>query len=713
MIDLPQNSVRPAGTKRHRLLLVAALLIGMMAIGAVVVKDIRWRAIVVARKCLGQLESIDWPDLIQMMRPGSPVKLAGLASRQTPYAIITNPFNTAHDQALGKDLFGQNCSQCHGVAAGGGAGPALVGRALKHGDTDWAMYHTISKGVPGTAMRAAPLGRDDIWRVMTYIRSLAGGAHTGAIAGDDSAAPDVGPIEETTAAALLDAGHDLADWRLHGGSYDGRRFSADGQINAANVGRLAVRWIHQFGTTEARIESVPIVVGRYLFVTLPAGPVLALDSATGRQIWRFDRPAPPDVGLCCINANRGVAVLGKKVYVATLDAHLLALDAETGKLLWDVVIADYHQGYSMTAAPMALGKYIITGVAGGDFATRGFVAAYDSETGAQRWRFKAIPEPGEPGHDSWAGDSWRTGGASTWGSGSFDPELGLLYWGIANAAPDFNASARAGDNLYTNSLVALDVATGRLVWYFQFTPGDDHDWDSIQTPALIDVNENGQSRKLIAVANRNGFFYVLDRKTGQFLRGEPFAKQTWALGLTPAGRPIRAPNSSPSVNGAFVYPSVTGATSWWPSTYDPQTQLYYVLALERGGLFFKTEEQPDPVPGKIFAGSNGQYVAGVPGYTAVRAIDPRTAKVVWEHRNAGYNDLPRGGLLSTAGGLIFGSDTSRLIAMDAKTGAVLWSFDAGGQISAAPISYRVDDRQIIAVSAGQLLISFELPESPH
>jgi alcohol dehydrogenase (cytochrome c) len=285
-----------------------------------------------------------------------------------------------------------------------------------------------------------------------------------------------------------------------------------------------------------------------------------------------------------------------------------------------------------------------------------------------------------------------------------------LYWGVGNPAPDFDASVRPGDNLYSNSMLAIDARTGKLAWHFQFTPGDDHDFDSGQTPLLVDVDEGGATRKLLVEANRNGFFYVLDRANGHFIRGAEFAKQTWAAGLSPSGRPILREGTHPTPDGVLVYPSVGGAVNWWPNSYSPFTGLYYVLANERGSVYF-SEAGSRPSAGKLFVGGGATQLSAELGYTAVRAIDPKTAAMRWEHRNRTYNDLPRGGLLSTAGGLVLGSDTSTLFALDATTGALLWSFDTGGQISAAPISFRADGRQVLAVAAGQLLIAFELPRS--
>ena len=618
------------------------------------------------------------------------------------YLVIRDPLTSPADRRRGEEQFAAHCARCHGDSAQGGAGPALVGRTFARGDSDWAMFRTISHGVTATAMPPAPLAPDDVWRVITFLHALSHKANPAA-----GASIPIEPPAAATPEMLRGAATNIHDWPLPAGSYSGQRFSGDAQINAANVAQLAVAWVHQFGTADARIESTPLVVGRRLYVTLPQGGVMALDSRTGARIWRFDRAPPAGVRLCCITANRGAAMLGSRLYVGTLDAHLLALDAATGRLAWDQTVADYRDGYSITSAPLPVGDLIVTGIAGGDFPTRGFISAYDAATGALRWRFHTIPDPGQAGHETWgSGDAWRTGGVSTWGTGAYDPEAGILYWSTGNAAPDYNAALRPGDNLYSDSMLALDAASGRLLWHFQFSPGDDHDWDSNQTPALIDV---GQSEKLLAVANRNGFFYVLDRKTGKFIRGAPFAKQTWARALSPSGRPMRLPGTSPTVRGVFLYPGDNGATNWWPAAYSPATGLYYVDVLERGGLYFTTPSPPTPRAGEPFEGSGTGFRGEDARYTAVRAIDIRTAAVRWEHRNSGYSDWPRGGLLATAGGLVFGSDTSRIFALDATTGAVLWSFDTGGQICAPPISYRVADRQYIAVAAGDVMLAFALP----
>ncbi|MGH3428804.1 MAG: PQQ-binding-like beta-propeller repeat protein, partial [Mycobacteriales bacterium] len=503
----------------------------------------------------------------------------------------------------GREIFESNCSKCHGPDARGGLGPALVGRPLAHGDSDWAVYQTILKGVPGTPMRGGVVSRQDAWRIISYLREIQGFAARSRTADSGHAtlaAPDV------SAAALLASADEVGQWLLPGGSYNGQRFSRDAQVNVTNVSKLAVQWIHQFPSTAAPSESAPIVVGDYLYTTMPPGSVYALDAKSGSQVWQYTRTIPAGIRVCCVATNRGVAVLGHRVYVGTLDAHLVALDATTGQVLWDQVVAPYADGYSITAPPLPVGDLIITGIAGGEYPTSGFISAYDAATGMLRWRFNTIPKPGEPGHETWGGDSWKTGGASTWGTGVYDPELGLVYWGVGTPAPDFNAAARPGDNLYSSSVVALNAATGKLAWYFQFLPGDDHDWDSTQTPTLLDIKSGGVVEKLLAVANRGGFYYVLDRRTGRFVRGAPFVKLTWASKLSQSGKPIRTPNSSPSLRGTYVVPSANGAANWWPTTFSPVTGLHYINVEEGGGMYF-TSGTGSLRSGDMFIGGGATY----------------------------------------------------------------------------------------------------------
>ncbi|MBI3668054.1 MAG: PQQ-binding-like beta-propeller repeat protein, partial [Acidobacteria bacterium] len=327
------------------------------------------------------------------------------------------------------------------------------------------------------------------------------------------------------------------NWLTYSGNYNAHRYSRLNQINTSNVKRLKTAWVYQNQTTHY-FETTPLVVDGVMYITEPPSDVTALDTRTGRPLWQYRRTTPKDVRVCCGQVNRGLAALDDLVFIGTVDAHLIALDAKSGIVRWDVVVADYKTGHAITAAPLAVKDKVIVGIAGGEYGVRGFVDAYEAKTGKPAWRFWTIPAPGEPGNETWAGDSWKTGSATTWVTGSYDPELNLIYWGTGNPGPDWNADVRAGDNLYTDCLLALDADTGKLKWHFQFTPHDGHDWDSVEIPVLVDGEVRGQRRKLVLFANRNAFYYVLDRQSGEFLSGKPFAKQTWAKGLDDRGRPI-------------------------------------------------------------------------------------------------------------------------------------------------------------------------------
>ena len=684
---------------------IALALAGVLAIGAFAYPSTRARLQVIGLKVEGRLPTVSWKQILRIMGRG-PAAI-DLAASANPFASLTNPHEfSAERQRRSKEVFDRQCASCHGQTASGGMGPSLVGREFTHGDSDWALFLAIDRGIAGTAMRPSGLSESDDWGLVSYLRELDVQSRVGSILADVQSTGD----HAVTYQMLRGASGETKDWLLPSGTYDSQRFSNDQKIDTNNVEHLSVRWIYQFGTKDALIGTIPLVVNGRMYVTLPTGTVIALDAASGARIWQYVRPLPSDLVLCC-PANRGVAVLGDKVYVGTLDAHLLALDANSGKVLWDQTVANYREGHAITSAPLALNGLVVTGIAGGDFPTRGFISAYNAQTGALRWRVKSIPEPGEPGNETWGGDSWRTGGVATWMTGSYDPVLDLLYWGTGNPAPDYNADSRPGDNLYSNSVLAINASTGKLEWYFQFTPGDDHDWDSVQTPILIDGKEGGVLRKLLVVANRNGFFYVLDRETGEFLRAAPYARQTWAIGMTPEGRPIRSPHASPTVRGTRLFPGMTGATNSVKSAYSPQTQLYYVPVLERGGVYFLNSEPPSPRLDQQFLG--GTVLHSEDYFMAVRAIDPVTAKVRWErkHTVGRVVDNRMGGLLVTAGGLLFGSDRSRFIALNSQDGTELFSFEAGGLIVAAPVTYRAGGDQYVAVAAGDALLSFGLKGS--
>jgi len=504
------------------------------------------------------------------------------------------------------------------------------------------------------------------------------------------------------------------DWLTYGRTYDSQRHSPLDQIHTGNVKDLAAAWMLPLPGSQGgaalpswqccSLQSVPIVVDGVMYVSKP-NEVYALDARAGRVIWSWKHePAVKQA------PSRGVAVLGNLVYVSTPDAHLVALDARTGSVIWETELAPRGQGYSSPAAPFAIDGKIIAGSAFGDHGLNGWLDAIDAKTGERLWRWHSIPRPGEPGNESWEGDSWKTAGGATWLSGSYDPELNLLYWGIGNPAPDFDGDSRKGDNLYTESMVAIDADTGKLAWHFQFTPHDVHDWDSVEIPILVDAPYDGRMRKLLVHADRNGFYYVLDRATGEFLHGTPFVdKLNWASGLTAEGRPIRVSGVEPTPQGNFVCPSVTGATNWMSPAYNPATGLFYLAAKEGCGIVYKAKQEFRP-GGYGYVGTGHVESERFPWKMFVRALDLTTGQRKWQYRQVNSRHYGAG-VVSTAGGLIFaGDDQGFLTALHAGTGEPLWHFNTGVRIRASPISYGVKGRQYVAVVAGTNVIAFALPE---
>jgi len=499
----------------------------------------------------------------------------------------------------------------------------------------------------------------------------------------------------------LGSSHESANWLTYSGGYRSWRYSDLQRISTRNADKLKLEWVYQMPTT-LMVETSPIVADGVMYVSEPPSNVVALDAKTGRQYWRYHRELPTPINVCCGQVNRGVAILGNRVFVGTVDAHLVALDAKSGAVLWDVAVADHKTGHAITGAPLVVKDMVICGIAGGEYGIRGFLDAYDAATGKRRWRFWTIPEPGQPGGD-WAGDSWKTGGGPTWVTGSFDAEQNLLIWGTGNPSPDWNADSRPGANLYSDSAIALDVDTGKLKWYFQFIPHDTHDWDAVQVPVLVDDDWRGQKRKLIYWAHRGGFFYVLDRQTGEFLMGEPFAKQTWAKGLDDAGHPVLLPNIEPSPEGTYLWPGVQGATNWYSPSYNPETKLFYLSYWENRSVYRKGEQE--------YTAGN-RYIGSVPlidlpedlGNGGIRALNPKTGAKVWEYK---LQTKPWAGVLSTAGGLVFGgSDEGYFFALDAATGKEMWRQNLGGIIRANPVTYLVDGKQMVTIAAGNAMFTF-------
>ena len=503
---------------------------------------------------------------------------------------------------------------------------------------------------------------------------------------------------------LLNAADEPENWLMYSGTLDSQRFSGLDQINNRNVGELELKWAYQIPQLD-RAETTPLVVDGVMFITEAPSNVVAVDAATGRQYWRYNHELPDDLKICCGRNNRGVAILGDTLYMSTLDARLVAIDARTGNLVWSTEVADYAAGYSKTAAPLVVQDKIVTGIAGGDYGIRGFLDSYDAATGELEWRTHTIPGPDHPDNQTWAGDSWRTGGSPTWITGAYDPDLNLVYWGTGNPGPDWNGDVRMGDNLYADSALALNGDTGEMDWYFQFTPHDTHDWDAIQVPILADLQMTGGIRKVMMWANRNAFYYTLDRETGEFLVGEAFARQTWAERLDSTGRPIRRPDTSPSVEGTVVSPSVSGGTNWFSPSFSPRTELFYVMAFDSEAEYYIRDEAY--AEGQFFLGGGSQSTGPIDHSTsAVRAIDPRTGARRWEYR---VQPRSTAGVLSTAGDVVFsGSVDGYFYALDAVSGRELWHIAVGRQVHAAPMSFAVDGKQYVTIAAGNVVFTFGL-----
>ncbi|HEV8331009.1 MAG TPA: PQQ-binding-like beta-propeller repeat protein [Steroidobacteraceae bacterium] len=680
---------------------VVAVCIGGIGftIAATMVEPVRFRVALIAEKAQGRYQEASWGEFLRMLKPGSGIWLAELPRWNSLFPLVKNPFRAPADLAAGKSLFAAHCSTCHGADGAGGVGPSLRGRISPRTESDWAAFLTVRYGVPGTPMTGLATDWRDTWQLAGYVRSMV----TEDRRSDASVVERVPPVPFDR---LRNADATPQDWLTHSGSYASHRFSRLHEITADNVRRLRVAWIFQAATDYGRLEATPLVTDGRLYVSYPPDEVVALDASTGKTLWEHSAGLPTDLPEGSgWKVNRGVALLGDKVFVATLDARVKALDVATGRVVWQRTVADYKQGYSFTSAPLAIDGAIVIGNSGGDMATRGFIVALDAATGEERWRFETIAKPSESGAQSWAGNSWKRGGVAPWMSGSYDSDLQRIYWGLGNPAPDHYGAARRGDNLYSNSLVALDATTGKLLWHFQFTPHDLHDWDSTQVP-VIGPGDSRSGR--ILFANRNGFLYSLERATGRFVWGKPFVKQTWAASLGPDGRPVRLAGAEPSPAGTVVYPSAAGATNWWSPAYDVQKDVFYVPFMERGGIFYLGREA-EPEPAKVYLLGSSSGLSGEPYYTGIKAFRGSDGTVLWEHRNAERNDgAETGGLLATAGGIVFGSDLDRIFAIDAASGQELWGFASGGRVAAPPMSYSVDGKQYVAVCAGTLVIAFAL-----
>ena len=673
-----------------------------------------WRLRLYLRKATGGVPDLSWLEVIQGTWPGTVLKgswpgsgfIRGemIRGNRSLYAGVRNPLTSPEDASRGQEIFLDKCASCHGKDGRGAHGPSLAKANFDVGASDFALYKVLRDGIPGTAMAAIDLSIAERWQVITFLRSL----HDDAVSEVNTRMPRR-PVD-ITPEALLTARSRTDEWLTYSGALDGWRHSPLRDITAANVSGLKLRWAHQFATAEGTIQATPLVANQTIFLSEPPNNVVALEAASGREIWRYVRRLPQELPVCCGRVNRGLAILGSRLYMGTLDAMLVALDANTGEVQWEVAVADPSDGFTITGAPLIANGAVIVGVSGGEFGIRGFLAAYDPATGQQRWRFHTIPGPGEHGHGTWETDAWRTGGGATWITGSFDPDLNLIYWGVGNPAPVYAGELRPGDNLFTNSVIALNATTGKLAWHFQFTPHDEHDWDSNQTPILAELTIEGVARKVICWANRNGFYYVLDRESGEFLRGVPFVNVNWASGLDAEGRPILTEAANVTTTGILTRPGVGGGTNWLPPSYDPQSQTFLVHATEGASVYTRAPTD------QVRRGQSGLYVgsgslgAG-PYANLVKALDAATGATKWQYvapRQQTDLDGTYSGVLSTAGGLAFSASSGILFALDLATGKELWRAGLGGRTQATPISFLVDGSQVVAVAAGRTLFVFGL-----
>jgi alcohol dehydrogenase (cytochrome c) len=639
------------------------------------------------------------------------------------------PLPADSPQAAGRQIFVTRCASCHGTnATGGEFAPAIVDRVPLRSDDE--LVKLLHNGIPSSGMPPFPdIVDQDRTNLISFLRTLK--PFFGSAAERASVTLEDGKTLQGTALSraasdmqLLGDDHQLyllrktesgeyrvatsqADWPSYNGQTVGSRYSELAQITSANVSRLQAKWI--FTLPGARsLQTTPIVAAGVMYVTY-LNECYALDAGSGRQIWHYQRPRTQGlVGNAVSGANRGAAVAGDKVFMVTDNAHLIALSRITGALVWETPLADWHNNYNATGAPLIVGSMVVSGTSGGDEGARGFVVAFDQSSGKELWRFWTTPKPGEPGSETWQGLGIEHPGGATWITGTYDKELDTIYWPVGNPGDDLIGDARPGDNLYTDSVVALDPKTGKLKWYFQFTPHDVHDYDAMAPPSLIDAMWDGKPRKLMVQANRNGFFYVLDRTDGKFLLGRPYTtKLTWATGLTPEGRPIVAPGHEPTHEGAPVCPWLNGATNWYSASWNPLTSLYYVQTNDKCGIFTRTD-MPFQLGHGYMGGSFSPDPAD-PGRRVLRAFDIQTGKAVWELPQTGSSES-FGGVLSTAGSVVFfGADDDAFAAADAKNGKLLWSFQTSQSPHSSPMTYLFDHEQYVAVAMGSNIIAFGLP----
>jgi alcohol dehydrogenase (cytochrome c) len=649
----------------------------------------------------GEVSGVSWTELWGLMLPGRGFVCTEGSSLEASVQYST--YASEDDRKTGARIFRERCGGCHAIDGSGGPfAPSLTRSQYNRGDSDLAVYKVLRDGIPGTAMQGASLTLLERLQVTSHLRTL-----------QNQLSEDLKPEASRLAIQvsnerLLAAGTNPDEWLMYSGSYNGWRHTALGEITPANVAQLSMRWVRQFDINDPNIEATPLVIAGTIFTVADPGHVLALDAKTGTMIWEYKRPIPTSLPIE-FPVNRGLAVQGSTVFFGSLDGYLVAIKANDGKVIWQTLVAKPSDGYTITGAPLVVNRSVVVGIAGGEFGVRGFLAAYDVSTGQQQWRFNTIPGPGEVGHETWENDAWQYGGGATWITGSYDPSTDLLYWGVGNPAPAFSGDVRPGDNLFTASVIALHASTGKLAWYFQFTPHDEHDRDAAQTPVIADLLIKGVVRQAICWPNRNGFYYVLDRVTGEFLAGVPFVEVDWAKGLDSTGRPILVDDAKVSPEGRSTRPGTAGGTNWQNPAFDQKRGSIFIPATESSSVF--TKLPPNRVAraeNRLFVGSGWNQLG--PVTRKVLALDAATGAQKWEYRAPSGTDYGNEitGLLSTDGGLVFGASAGVLFALDADTGREVWRRSLGGNTRSAPISFTVDGRQVVVVAAGRALFEFGL-----
>jgi alcohol dehydrogenase (cytochrome c) len=628
------------------------------------------------------------------------------------------------DVEPGRKAFESRCARCHGADGNGGEmGPPITLRLTTRDDQQLATL--IRDGLPARGMPPTGIADPELADLVKFLRTIqrradgrpvvrvklqttTGKSLDGQLLGEGF--DDLQLRTDDRRVHLLRRAGDRfrevtseMDWPTYNGDPRGNRYTTSTQINKGNITRLAPKWMFPI-PGQSRSQVTPVVAGGIMYVA-NTNECFALDAGSGRQIWHYKRPKTPAL----INdVNRGVAVAGDRVFMETDDAHIIALDRFTGDLLWDTTLDDWRKNYSATSAPLPAGNLVISGVTGGEHGANGFVAAHDQETGKEIWRFWTVPKPGEPGSETWQGKDIEHGGAPTWFTGSYDAELDMVYWPTGNPSKEYDGADRKGDNLYAGSILALDRKTGNLKWHYQFTPHDLWDWDATQTSVLVDADWQGQPRRLMLHANRNGFFYVFDRRDGTLLLAKQFIRNlTWASGIGTDGRPLKLPNQEPTPAGTKVCPSQDGATNWFSPSFNPATGLYYVQTFEKCSIYTK-REQGEWQSGKTYLGGSQRTAPDPKPERILRAIDIRTGAIRWELLQPGPAHS-WGGTLATASGLvIFGEDGGGLMAADAATGKPLWMFQTNHTWKASPMTYMFDGKQYVAVAAGSNLIALAI-----